>query len=318
MQLRAFFRPTISLWGLCHCAGALAGVCTLTGFAGRFGWLFDLTSHFRVQYGGGLALLAILCLAWKKFRPAAAYGSLALANLAVVASCLRSVPDHPAPGGRSMRVALVNVHTANERFDLVRQFILNSQPDVIVLEEVDDRWLTELAGLRASLPHQLNAPRDDNFGVALFSRWPLHESRVVCLGEADVPSIAARVAVGARLVTVLATHPLPPSSPRYAGLRDEQLVAVSEFVADRDGPAILLGDLNATPWSHAFRRLLRESGLQDSSRGRGLHATWPAQLWLLRIPIDHCLVSSGVQVVSKHLGPQVGSDHLPLVVELRP
>jgi endonuclease/exonuclease/phosphatase (EEP) superfamily protein YafD len=36
-----------------------------------------------------------------------------------------------------------------------------------------------------------------------------------------------------------------------------------------------------------------------------------------RIPLDHCLVSSGLDVLDKRLGPQVGSDHLPVVIELQ-
>ena len=33
------------------------------------------------------------------------------------------------------------------------------------------------------------------------------------------------------------------------------------------------------------------------------------------IPIDHCLHSPGIQIVRKEIGPAVGSDHYPVVVE---
>lgn len=316
-MLREFFRPTVSLWGLCHCAGSLAGLCTLAGFGGSLGWLFDLSSHFRPQYGVGLALLALLCLVGKKFKPAAVYGSLALVNLAVIGNCLHGERHLPKPGQVSLRVVLLNVQTANERYDLVRRFLLESRPDVIALLEVDERWLKELAALRPGFPHQSAVPRDDNFGLALLSRWPLRDARALFLGEAEVPSIVAQVAVDRRLVTVLATHPLPPGSPQNARLRDEQLTDVAEFLAGQSGPVVLLGDLNATPWSSPFQRLVRESGLRDSSRGLGLHPTWPSHLWPLRVPIDHCLVSRDMDVTAKTVGPAVGSDHLPLVVDLR-
>jgi endonuclease/exonuclease/phosphatase (EEP) superfamily protein YafD len=79
----------------------------------------------------------------------------------------------------------------------------------------------------------------------------------------------------------------------------------------------VLGDLNATPWSYYFQRLVRESGLTDSSKGRGIHATWPAGLFPLRIPIDHCLLSPEIGVINKMTGNNVGSDHLPVVVDLQ-
>jgi len=62
------------------------------------------------------------------------------------------------------------------------------------------------------------------------------------------------------------------------------------------------------------RRLLL---LPDSRAGRGIQPSWPASLpAALRIPIDHCLVSPGIAVVGRQLGPQVGSHHLPVIVDL--
>ena len=36
---------------------------------------------------------------------------------------------------------------------------------------------------------------------------------------------------------------------------------------------------------------------------------------LLLIPIDHCLYGSGLHVNAKKIGPNVGSDHYPVVVD---
>jgi endonuclease/exonuclease/phosphatase (EEP) superfamily protein YafD len=38
-------------------------------------------------------------------------------------------------------------------------------------------------------------------------------------------------------------------------------------------------------------------------------------LAVLRIPIDHCLVSPSVAIVDRRVGPPVGSDHLPVFVD---
>jgi endonuclease/exonuclease/phosphatase (EEP) superfamily protein YafD len=44
--------------------------------------------------------------------------------------------------------------------------------------------------------------------------------------------------------------------------------------------------------------------------------TWPADTSYARIAIDHLLVSDGIVVFDLHRGPDVGSDHLPLIVDI--
>ena len=77
-----------------------------------------------------------------------------------------------------------------------------------------------------------------------------------------------------------------------------------------------LGDLNATPWSAHFKRLLRNAKLRNASRGHGIHRTWPVGMWLMRIPIDHALHSVDVAIADFYVGDEVGSDHLPIVVDV--
>ncbi|MFD2226913.1 endonuclease/exonuclease/phosphatase family protein, partial [Microvirga arabica] len=83
-------------------------------------------------------------------------------------------------------------------------------------------------------------------------------------------------------------------------------------------PAILLGDLNATPRSRAYQRLA--SHLWDAqalARPSKPRATFPSRLPMLRI--DHVFVSRGIAVqrVEAVRTPlaRVASDHLPLLVE---
>jgi endonuclease/exonuclease/phosphatase (EEP) superfamily protein YafD len=183
--------------------------------------------------------------------------------------------------------------------------------------EVNERWMTVLSPLHTNYPHRLSAVREDDFGIALFSRIPLTNETVVDIGNTEVPSIIADIAVNEQTIHLVGTHPLPPGSPAYARLRNDQLVALANHVHNQKSPVILFGDLNVTPWSPYFADLLKHGGLQDTSQGRGLLGSWPAWLPGLRIPLDHCLISDPIRVINKQLGPGVGSDHLPVVVELQ-
>ena len=93
----------------------------------------------------------------------------------------------------------------------------------------------------------------------------------------------------------------------------------AEIARDADQPrTLLLGDLNCTPWSVWFHSLLQESGLRDSAIGHGLWPTWYALPTILAgIPIDHALVGGQIEVLRRHVGPYLGSDHRPLTMDFR-
>ena len=118
--------------------------------------------------------------------------------------------------------------------------------------------------------------------------------------------------------TMIATHPVPPQGRIGSDVRNAQFAELGRLVPTIETPVVLVGDLNATPWSHHYRRLIRETGLVNASCGQGVRPTWPAVFPApMRIPIDHCLCSEEFTVVKTHVGRDVGSDHLPLIVDLR-
>jgi endonuclease/exonuclease/phosphatase (EEP) superfamily protein YafD len=312
----SFFALRLRPWGLLSAVGALAVVGTLAGFGARWGWVFDLVVNFRVQYFTVLALLVIVFAAGRRYRSAALYGGMALLNLAVIVpQYVGSTAVVASANAVHVRVALLNVHTENRRFDLVCDFVRQAKPDCVVFEEVNDEWLGKLAKLVDLYPHILPAPRPDNFGIALFSRWPLRDTDIREIGDADIPTVLARIDIQGRVLSLVGTHPLPPSNPEQFVLRSRQLSALAHLAQTSAKPCVVLGDLNTTPWSPYYRALLSDGDLLDVSRGRGLNASWPVPILPLRIPIDHCLISRGIAVTDVKLGPNVGSDHFPLIVD---
>ena len=119
-------------------------------------------------------------------------------------------------------------------------------------------------------------------------------------------------------VLLVVTHPWPGlNSPGFSS-RNQQLERVGAFMAQAPRPCILVGDLNATMWSDAYKRLVHQSGLLNTRAGFGLLPSFPMdKLPLLRFPIDHCLISPDLTVVNCRLAAPAGSDHAPLVVDLR-
>ncbi|MGB2680209.1 MAG: endonuclease/exonuclease/phosphatase family protein, partial [Candidatus Competibacter sp.] len=118
-------------------------------------------------------------------------------------------------------------------------------------------------------------------------------------------------------LVVVGTHPLPPMNAGLARRRNEQLASLAEFARQTPDPLVMLGDLNITPWSPYFERLLADSGLRDGRGGHGLLPTWPVGWPMLWIPIDHVLVSDDVQIRRWQTGAVIGSDHYPVIVDFQ-
>jgi endonuclease/exonuclease/phosphatase (EEP) superfamily protein YafD len=55
--------------------------------------------------------------------------------------------------------------------------------------------------------------------------------------------------------------------------------------------------------------------LKNARDGRGILGSWPVatRLPLLRIPIDHMLVSETLGIEDFRLAPDIGSDHMAIV-----
>jgi endonuclease/exonuclease/phosphatase (EEP) superfamily protein YafD len=310
----SFFKFGLGPWGLLLAAGSLVCLVSVLGFAGRAFWALDLLSHFRVQYLAVLTLLSCIFLAGRRHKVAAVFLAFALVNALPVLPLFVDHQDRSMSAKDTSRAMLLNVNTHLGDPALVKQAILDADPDLLVLQEISRRWASDLAWLAAKWPRRVIELREDNFGIGLFSKAPLATGEVIYIGRVEVPSILAELDMQGTRLRLVATHPLPPIGRNYSYFRNEQLEQLANVI-DAKVPTLLFGDLNTTPWNTHFQRLLQRSGLLDSSRGFGWQPTWPNLNPLLRIPIDHCLQSPDITIVNRWIGPDVASDHYPLIVD---
>ncbi|HRX71716.1 MAG: endonuclease/exonuclease/phosphatase family protein [Candidatus Competibacteraceae bacterium] len=308
----------IRLAGLLDAASALACIATLAGLAGQFWWMFDLAAHFRVQYALVLGLGAISALIQRHRRWTVVFAGFTLLNIVLLTP--RLLPGAEAVTRNDepvFRVLLANINSAHRDPAAIHRAITDEHPDFILLLEITPWMLDQLANLADGYPYRVAEPREDNFGIALFSRQPFLKSEIFRWGPAELPSILAEIPVGQHRFTLLGTHPPPPVSAELSQSRNEQLALLTQRVRQARQPLLLLGDLNLSPWSPWFGQLLTDSGLQDSANGRGIQPTWPVSWPPLWIPIDHALFSEGIQIRRRAVGADLGSDHFPIVVEFQ-
>lgn len=306
---------TVHLWGLLSSAAVITCISTVVGFLGGLWWPFELASHFRVQYFFFLLACAFVFLLGKKQGAAMLIGVFALVNLCLIVPFYFLGGPSAHAGGRTYRAVLINVNKSNQAYGRVRKFIHSVEPDFMVLVEVNQAWMNALQKMQANYPFSRSLPREDSFGIALFSRIPFEKAEIRNIGEPDAPSVVARFEIDGQPLTVIGAHPLSPRGRAYSEYRNHQLADLAQVVSLQEGSVMVLGDLNTTSWSPFFRDLLRKTGLRDSRKGFGLQPTWPTMFPPLWIPIDHCLVSTGVVVHNRKTGPTIGSDHYPVIVD---
>ena len=297
----------------------LIGAISLGGFLGKWIWPLDLATSFRPQYAVGLlaAGAALLLGRWRRIGWAVL--AVGLVNGALVAPLYWGKPDVP-PESPRLRVVSFNVQGQNEQYQDVIEFLEEVDADVVFLHEANRLWEEELSDAKAVglLGYRQYRSRPRHLSFATLTLTRNRPSEVTSHGWAANEARAVEVvtSLGGTDVAILGIHPLAPTTPRRTELRDAQFRFAAAWARESRGPTAVTGDFNATPWSHVFGPLV-DAGLRNSQHGFGLSATFPVSgSFLNRIPIDHLLHSSDLMAADRWLGPAVGSDHFPLVVDL--
>jgi endonuclease/exonuclease/phosphatase (EEP) superfamily protein YafD len=291
-------------------------LCTLLSYLGGLHQILELTTHFRLQYLlGGLFTLLLYGLARRRVEILLCLFCVGLNAINILPWYL---PIAKTTSEQPLRVMVANVLTSNQRYDDFIRYVQRSQPAVLVVMEMDEIWQKKLQDLKPILPYSIEEPSADNFGIALFSKLPLEQPKIQNwgVGAYVVPSLSATVTIAQKPMTLIATHPLPPLKPDYFMFRNQHMTEMADYVKQLKNPAIVMGDLNMSMWSPYFRQFVQTTKLKSSRQGFGVQPSWPVDSPLLQIPIDHCLVSPTIRVVKNQIGPDVGSDHYPLIADL--
>lgn len=289
---------------------------TATSFSGRVWWIFDLLSHFRAQFFWIALLLAGLLFVVRRRRIA----MIALVLLSVNGGPLRPFCVGNANDPRNaptVRVMTLNVWARNREYERVISYLREASPDIVVLVEVDGHWRAPLEALASEWPHRRMILNGGHLGIAILSRMPLDESGIEFLSD-GIPIVVARATINGTPVAIFGVHLDRPMSASGVKHQARQLAELVERLHREPPTRLVLGDFNATSWSDGFSDFVLQAGLRDSRNGFGIQPSWPSYLpAAFRIPIDHCLVTTDVEVTGRAIGPNVGSDHLPVIVDLK-
>jgi endonuclease/exonuclease/phosphatase (EEP) superfamily protein YafD len=219
--------------------------------------------------------------------------------------------------GRPLRVMSANVYAFNRHAADIVAEIRAARPDVLLVQELSPRGqaLLDTQPLRALLPQRKTLVRDDAFGIGIYARVPFAAELLELDGP---PALRADLDLGGVQLRIYNVHTIPPVTPAGARRWARMMERLLGWTRQEQGALLVAGDLNATPHTRGYQRLLsdRLRGAHEDRR-RGLATTWPNGRSLVpSIRLDHLLVSPQVAVLDVREGIGRGSDHRPLIADL--
>ncbi len=312
-------------------------LATLVSALGASIFPFELANHFKLEYFLILlpAVIFRLPSVLKQHR-ASKLSRFARMQFALAFSCLiynaagilpyylPQVEARTSSKQTKMRFLQFNLNWQNRSYDRVFNYIKALDPDLVSFEEFVPAWQKAMDERLSSYPYRCGIVREDCFGIAVYSKVPFQNGggQIFSASEANgTPSVLVKLNFAGKNLNYLATHTLPPGTAKNMAERDKQLRGLCLLINEikertPDEFFVLAGDLNISPWSLQFQELLKKAALKDSQVSFGVQASWPVGLFYLRIPIDHFLLSKDLIVLKREIGPDVGSDHFPLWLEI--
>jgi endonuclease/exonuclease/phosphatase (EEP) superfamily protein YafD len=307
-----------------------AAIATILGFAGSQWWLFELIEHLRPQYC--LILVAAIVVGGISRQAWCFVWCLPLVlNLALIVPLFFTSGQNsfleqanPSPS-TTLRILHANLDHDNQDTTKAIQYLEAQDVDLVLLQEVTSKWLMALESKVSRYRVVKSLPLENSHGIAMLV--PVKPSKsidVVATQIVNLPSYSNRPLLeiimrwGSREVAILSLSVARPNQSNFQAVEFDAAAKWSlRQQQENKREVVVIGDFNSTPWSGRFRKFLHDANLRNSQRGFGLQPTWSASLpSVLMIAIDHCLHSQSITTISRATGVNIGSDHLPLFVEL--
>lgn len=310
------------------CVAALASIAGLIPLGGAIGQIFEVLASLRAQ----LIIVLLLCMLPAPFSPPWRKKLLAVAGSAFLLNALFVLPVYLPAGTKAegkntylaFKVMQMRLDGKKPDVQKVLDAIAKENPEIVCIENVTSDWMVKFNEQEKEHVYRALFPREDGYGICIYSRVPLKGSKRKSLGPDKIPIVLTSIhydygwfnLVGVRL-------PDPVDGP---GLdkRNAQAEALANVVKGLPGRKIVVGNFNMTPYSMTFGKMKGIAELQDTRQGIGIQPNWhwpsdaDLDVYFLRFPVDHILVNSQVGTSTRRVGADFGATHRPIIVELFP
>lgn len=222
--------------------------------------------------------------------------------------------------GEGLSLMITNVYQDNKNTQGCLKEIYKANPDVVFLLETNNKWEQGTKELEDKYPYHVKVPKENTYGMLLYSKLELKNTQVKYLVEDDIPSIHTDVVLeNGKTIRLYGLHPTPPvpkENPRSTE-RDKELLLVADMAKHSPYPVVVIGDLNDVAWSYTTELFLKMSGLLDPRRGRGFFNSFHAHYFFMRFPLDHAFISPEFKLRGIKRLKNFNSDHFPIYIDIQ-
>jgi len=267
------------------------------------GYFTSLLLSFVVQYSVvamGLVFIFVILKNWKY---------TAVNSVTFILFFLFYIPytgGDFSTGEADFSIAHFNVLKYNRVFDKTIKQAKNTDAEILSFQEVDSVWAEKLQNALADeYPYSMVIPREDCYGLALFSKLALSSMKVA--DNYGFPIIEGNIDTPKNKVSFVCIHTRAPLGRDNFDLRNNQIEQLSKDVKTLKGAKLVIGDFNSVPWDTAIKNFKTKTALFDSRKK--ITPTYPSHLPIAGIPIDFIFHSKEIKCLSFESLKGSNSDH---------
>lgn len=292
----------------------IGATVTLLGLLAPFDPSFDIANHFRPFTLGGFVFLLALALVFKLRQwlvPVMIFAAFnAVLTVAPVAFQAGQASTSTVPT-TTLKIISFNIWGGNRPLDDIARFLRAEKADFVLLQEIGSRHAAALLPrLKDIYPHQLACAPRRSCDLAMLSRTPWTDARIIEGGLANPALIWARFGNGEDAYRIASLHHAWPFHADAQVSHTDWLIKWRKSVSE---PLLIAGDFNLTPFSWKLSKFAWETGLKRYST---FQRSWPGHRYAPAFLIDHVFSSDAFRPIDVRIGPPLGSDHLPIVASV--
>jgi endonuclease/exonuclease/phosphatase (EEP) superfamily protein YafD len=299
--------------------GWTAVLATGLAFFGSVWWPLDMLADWRLFFALFAAVAAIAAGTGSARLSAIVFVVAAVVNVVMIAPLWL---DEQAPRTTEDRVRVISIDVGYhpDIRSQVLEWVNTNEADVVLLANAGGTWSHVLE--QAEVPYRVvNDDPAATGGTLVLARNGIPVTVEGVSGILGAVDVIVTVPLADRNVTILGVSVERPVNASAFQERIDQFAAINGRMRRAATPIMVIGNLEASRWSQSFEVI--SADVANSEDGFGYEGSYPSfdvpvlTDWF-GIPVDHALYTGAITVSHRRVGPDVGADHRPLLVDISP